>query len=428
MLRSENLLRVLAAVLVGGATVASIVACNTVLGIQDVQLRGGRDGGRKDGSSPDPDPDPDPDPEEDAATNPRAAMLQVALGSQHTCARRPEGTVRCWGDDQQGQTGGGTLATAGYVTSPQDVKGISDAVDIAAGYQHTCVAHKSGKVSCWGFNSDGQLGNGETGNRKPAPVEVSGLTNASAVAAGGNFSCAVRGASGAVVCWGANGSGQLGKGGGSDSSTPVAVSTLSDVVSLSAGERHACAATNAGTVYCWGDGAMNQLGREGGSATPVLVENVTEAVQVAAGKDWTCAVTKSGTVMCWGANELGELGSTAPSPSPPVTVAKLSDAIWVGAGRKHACAARNTGSVVCWGAGGRGQLGDGKTRLPAESQAAFVTTIGVVGAISTGAGNDHACAGSSSNRIFCWGANDRGQLGVGSETDSATPALVPGYP
>jgi alpha-tubulin suppressor-like RCC1 family protein len=420
--------RLLLSGLTAVSILSSLAACNAILGVEDVRLKRSGDSGSEE------DEDVlDPGPESDGEPPPRPNVLQTALGEQHTCARKTDRTVRCWGSDVQGQTGSGGPADGGVVTSPRDVEGITDAVDIASGRNHTCVARESGKVSCWGYNLDGQLGNGQSGNRSATPVDVSGITNAFAVAAGGNFSCALR-ASGSVACWGGNGSGQLGTGNKNPTTTPVAVPKLSGIMAISAGQAHVCAVASSGSVSCWGDGANGQLGsgQATSSSSPVTVDNLPDAVMVAAGERSTCALTKSGSVLCWGANELGQLGTGAPNANPnpaPIVVANLEDATSVSTGRNHACAVRKSGSVVCWGAGSRGQLGDGQPRPDGGgAQASFVVVSGIQNAIGIGAGGEHSCAPLKTNQILCWGANDRGQLGNTTTTSELSPVTVKGYP
>ncbi|MBX3203642.1 MAG: hypothetical protein KF764_01175 [Labilithrix sp.] len=412
-----------------GLLLSSVVACNAILGVEDVRLKRSRDA-----AEPDEDGFIEPDPENDDAEPPsRPNVFQTALGEQHSCARKPDGTVRCWGDDLQGQTGSGGPADGGVVLAPRDVDGVTDATDIASGRNHTCVVRRGGKVACWGYNLDGQLGNGESANRKSTPVDVAGITNAFAVAAGGNFSCALRG-SGSVACWGGNGSGQLGKGDQAPSTTPVAVPGLAGIVAIAAGQAHACAVASSGTVSCWGDGANGQLGsgQATSSSKPVTVDNLPDAVMVAAAERSTCALTRSGSVLCWGANELGQLGTGAANANPnpaPIVVTNLSDAASIWTGRNHACAVRKTGAVVCWGAGSRGQLGDGQPRPDGGgAQASFVPVSGIQTAIGIGAGGDHSCAPTKNNAIVCWGANDRGQLGNATTTSELSPVSVKSYP
>lgn len=413
----------LAALGVAGA----LTACNAIVGVQEVRLR--RDAGLDDSGEEEPDVDVDP-PE---GSTPPENLLEVAPGAQHTCARTPEGAVRCWGDDTQGQTGTGGTADGGLHLEPQAV-GIDDATAIASGKSHTCVVRRGGAISCWGYNLDGQLGNGETNTKSSVPVSVTGLTNAVDVAAGGNFTCALR-SGGSVACWGGNGSGQLGDGTKSTRAAPTSVRDLTDAVAISAGEAHACAVRSGGTVACWGDGFNGQLGNGSApseSQTPVDVPSLTDVATVAAAERSTCALKRDGTVFCWGANERGQLGSgvanTTPNPSP-IVVSGLDDAIALWAGASHACAVRRAGVVVCWGAGSSGQLGDGLLREDASTATPSpVTVSGITNAIGVGTGGAHSCAPNRVGAILCWGANDRGQLGDGTQARQFSPVSVKGYP
>jgi hypothetical protein len=415
---------------------SALAACNAILGVGNVTLQ--RDAGAADHDYID-DPfdsdffDPLPDPDGGPVNRPN--LLQVALGDQHTCARKPDGTVKCWGDALQGQIGSGEGSDGGIVSTAAKVATIEDAIDIAAGRNHTCVVRYGGTVSCWGYNLDGQLGNGESANVRDTPVDVANLTGAVSVAAGGNFSCAVR-SGGTVACWGGNGSGQLGPGGGSGATTPIVVPGLEGVVSMSAGEAHACAVKNDGSVLCWGDGQNGQLGSGSptSSPTPAVVDQLPEALVVAAAERSTCALSKTNMVYCWGANELGQLGNGAANSTPnprPIVVANLADATALSAGKNHVCAVRKTGEVACWGDGLRGQLGDGKGHDGGLPQASLVMVSGIQSAFAVGGGGEHSCAVTRASAISCWGANDRGQLGNGSsgpDTMETAPVPVTGYP
>jgi len=412
-------------------SLAALVACNAILGVEDVRLKkdGGSDSSRDDA--------PDGEDVFQPETGPPDAqnVLEVALGGTHSCARKPEGPVKCWGDDQNGQTGTGGPADAGYLDEPKSVDTVPDAIDVASGKKHTCAVRKTGIVSCWGYNLDGQLGNGQTNTRSPIPVDVTGLGDGVAVAGGGNFSCAIR-KSGGVACWGANGLGQLGNGGTTPSATRVPVSTVTGALALAAGDAHACAVAGNGGVMCWGANEVGQLGNGTSNATPnampVAVQNVTGAVAVVAADRSTCALTKAGGVLCWGANEHGQLGNGTANAGPngtPVAVGNLGDAIAVGAGGAHACAVRRAGNVVCWGAGSSGQLGDGQSRPDAATpQASIVSVSAITNALGVGAGGDHSCAPTRTGTIACWGSNVRGQLGNRSTISESSPVSVMGYP
>jgi alpha-tubulin suppressor-like RCC1 family protein len=181
-----------------------------------------------------------------------------------------------------------------------------------AGSEHTCAAVVGGGVRCWGANFSGQVGDGTNVNRN-APVGVWGLTGAvSVIAAGSEHTCAV--AAGRVKCWGANASGQLGDGTNVNRNTPVDVVGLpANVIAIAAGSEHTCALTVGGAIWCWGANFSGQLG-DGANVNrnaPVSVRGLASGTLVVAGSEHTCALTQGGAVACWGANASGQLGDAS---------------------------------------------------------------------------------------------------------------------
>lgn len=405
---------------------AIVTACAGLVGVEEVTLR--RDSGFADVSEEIDEPVETGG--RDTGPKPLENILEVALGAQHTCARKPDGTVKCWGSNEFDQLGTG--GDAGNFSTPVPVA-ITDAVRISAGKSHTCVVLKSGTVSCWGDNQDGQLGNGQKNNRSAMPVAVVGVTGAVGIACGASFSCALLGGGG-VACWGNGLGGQLGNGSKQIQPNAQPVSMLPDAVAIAAGESHACAVKEAGTIVCWGDGINGQLGNgDQLERTTPAAANVKNVAKVAAAQRSTCALLKDGAVYCWGANELGQVGSGAASSSPnpsPIVVSNLDKAIAVSAGAIHACAAKTGGAVVCWGNGFQGQLGDGNTRLDASTpQPSPVPVQGITSAIGVGTGGNHSCAPTTQGNILCWGENVHGELGtgvVGGQIQS--PEAVKTYP
>lgn len=316
-------------------------------------------------------------------------IVEIAAGTYHTCARRASGAVICWGSNQFGQLGDGSMAhslceypsppAVDCSLTPVAVLGLADAVEIAAGSFHTCARRASGQVMCWG---------GESG---ATPTVVLGLTDAVEIAVGAS-TCARR-ASGEVVCWGGNGAGQLGDGTMTDSPTPVAVSGLTDAVELSAGDGypHACARRASGAVVCWGSNDTGELGdgirhstcigfREFDcSLTPVTVAGLTDAVEISAGSSSTCARRASGEIVCWGLNHVGQFGdgTMTGSPTPVVAAPGLTDAIEISGGMSR-CAVRTTGAVMCWGYNAFGQLGDGSMSHSTCSEDCSLVPVTVV--------------------------------------------------
>jgi len=236
-----------------------------------------------------------------------SGVRTMAAGSGHTCALMTVGAVKCWG---AGYASGSTTPTA----TPVDIPGLSSGVkDIAAGDDQTCVITSVGGAKCWGWNINGQLGNGST-TFSYTPVDVSGLTSGvSAISAGLGFTCAVTSGGGAK-CWGWNEDGQLGNGARSvyPGTTPVDVTGLTSGVSaIAAGSHHTCALTRGGGVKCWGSNDYGQLGNGSrrSSTSPVNVAGLASGVSaIAAGFAHTCALMRAGGIKCWGWN-YGRLGN-----------------------------------------------------------------------------------------------------------------------
>lgn len=182
--------------------------------------------------------------------------VQVSAGHLHTCAVRRTHEVVCWGAPGMGRLG---IAAGAPVSTPQPVPGLMDVIRVSAGLQHTCAVLASGKVKCWGGNASGQLGNTSVAMETSTPVDVEGLTDAVEVSAGDTHTCAVL-ADGKVKCWGGNASGQLGNDAVTPSPTPVTVSDLGGATQASSGVAHSCAQRKPGDVRCWGANANGRLG------------------------------------------------------------------------------------------------------------------------------------------------------------------------
>jgi alpha-tubulin suppressor-like RCC1 family protein len=355
---------------------------------------------------------------EACAENP---LVGVAVGVEHACAWRKDHKVSCWGRNDSGQ-----LGDHSHTPRSRDVPVIfPGAVSVAAGKAHTCAATPAGAVFCWGADDSGQLGDGGGAGRS-LPAAVPGITTAVAVTAGDAFSCAVLSDT-TVTCWGDNSLGQLGDGGAAaPNRRPTAVSGLSGVRALSATRQHACAIRADETLWCWGHNGTGQLGD--GSLVdrpePVQVQSLSAVTRVATGLLHTCAATRAEGLWCWGDNGVGQLGTgtaaTLPTPSPsPVRL--VSNPVAVAAGEAHTCAIRQGGAVLCWGANADGQLGEGSTSaLPIPAPVAELgATADVV------AGGSFSCALDGHGGVFCWGDDHFGQLGLGRVVSRAEPQPVP---
>jgi alpha-tubulin suppressor-like RCC1 family protein len=290
----------------------------------------------------------------------------VAVGQSFTCAA-VSGAAMCWGINDEDMLGiPSTTMTSGV---PVQVMGLTSGVTaVSAGQQAAC-ALASGSVWCWGSNNAYQMGTSSVtiGATIDTPVQVSGLTGAvTSLSVGYSSACAVAG--GSVMCWGFNNEGQLGNGSMMNGVTPVQVTGLTTgATSVSVGFETACAAVG-GNVWCWGWNGHGQLGvpstTMASSTAPVQIAGLTGVTTVSFGAvgNTVCALTSAGGVQCWGQGDSGQLGNggAADSPTPVQVTGLTSGATGISAGYEATCAVVSCG-VQCWGIGAGGALGNGAT-------------------------------------------------------------------
>jgi alpha-tubulin suppressor-like RCC1 family protein len=333
---------------------------------------------------------------------------------------------------------------------------------ISSSGNHTCVLLSTGVVKCWGVNTYGQLGLGDTNHRGDGPGEAastavavdlgSGVT-ATAIAAGSDHTCALL-SSGVVKCWGRNGDGQLGlgdtnsRGDGAnemgDNLSAVDLGSGVTVIAIAAGGYHTCALLSSGAVKCWGynyTGALgsgnysndlgDQPGEMGTNLPAVNLGSGVTATAIAAGLYHTCALLSSDAVKCWGENDDGQLGlgdrnrrgvflDQMGDNLSAVNLGSGVTATAIAAGQYHTCALLSSGAVKCWGENGDGQLGLGDTNSRGDGAnemgdnlltvdlGSGVTATAIVG------GHLHTCALLSTGTVTCWGDDAVAQLGQGA--------------
>jgi alpha-tubulin suppressor-like RCC1 family protein len=322
--------------------------------------------------------------------------VQVVEGDSHSCVLFSDGGVWCWGDNSVGQLGSGMPSSSSTPLDAQALDGVDQGnppTQISAGGDTTCALLSDGSVWCWGSNNQGQLGTGSANSSPNGPtlVPVQAASQV-AVSPGGAFVCALL-VSGGVDCWG---TGYLGDMSLDTNSAPVSAFQLTNATQIAVGNSHACAiVAQAGTpsnvLYCWGDNTDSEIG-EGDvntgafnmhEAAPVVATQVSgctstcpppvQVTGVALGDKYTCVVVAGGTVKCWGDDTFGQLGngttSTIPSPAPE-PVNGLTGVAAIAAGPGRVCAQASAGGISCWG---EGPVGDGSTgAVGTATQVTFV--------------------------------------------------------
>lgn len=397
----------------------------------------------------------------------QSRVRAVVMGWVHACAiLEPSGNPICWGTGTSGRLGTGFNDNRGDNEVPANYPPMSaglPVIQLALGNDHSCLLRNNGTVACWGSGSGGRLGMSSTAS-SPVPsttafVDVFGPAGPSsapsgrvdAIAAGQSFTCALRG-DGGVFCWGLCTNGQCGYGSTAnvgDNEHPFTLGRVSingTATSLTVGTAHVCvtfwhgASTSGPTLLlCWGLNSNGQLGYGHGNAvgdneapeTAGFVEfsstNVHTATLVALGGAHSCAVQNDGRLKCWGSNSVGQLGTATgttrslglaekPSAVSPVAFpyeAATSTIEDVSAGTFHTCAIFSSGNLRCWGEMDGGRLGVPMAIVGDDERLADLAPIHIGGnavALSDGAAN-HVCAVRDDGTSVCWGSGGGAQLG-----------------
>jgi alpha-tubulin suppressor-like RCC1 family protein len=343
------------------------------------------------------------------------------------------GAVYGWMDDDTGQIGIGTVIPQYHFPIPVQTympAGVTS-IAVAAGQSHSLILTSTGSVYAVGLNGRGQLGDGKTtSTTMPVKASLPAGVTVTAVAAGWDDSLALT-STGSVYAWGYNVDGELGNGTLAQSDVPVLVNLPAglDVVAIAAGQYHSLAVASSGAVYSWGNNVDGQLGNgtTTNSELPVLVDLPDDVVATAvgAGDNHSVIATSTGAVYDWGKNVYGQLGNgtTTQSDTPvPAQVPTGVSIVSVVAGGisptatspegDYTLALTSTGAIYAWGSGATGELGNGtknSSLVPTPTSLPAGVTATVIGA---GPGYAHAL--SSNGDIYQWG-------GPGSLNPTPTP-------
>ena len=360
----------------------------------------------------------------------------LATGSGHSCAILDNGSAMCWGHDNYGQLGDGGDTT--NINKPTTYVSIEDGQSITQIYakqSRTCIVLNDNTASCWGFNENGQAGDDST-NRYKSPstkVQFPDGKRVKSMGMGLKHTCAIL-EDDTLTCWGLDSHGALGNGNSdtSDKYTPQTITTPSDrkVVKVEPGATHTCILLDDGGVMCWGRDNLGQLGNGDTSDTIHAPSSNVElpegraATDLSVGDHHSCALLDNGSIACWGQNNHGQLGDNTTTNRPIPIYPHLpagSLAVSVAVGPFNTCAILENSSLYCWGHNGYGRLGIGVTG------GVYTTPMFVEGPtdiVDLSVNYDHTCGLSENGSISCWARGKYGQLGNGQWGDKNTLQLV----
>ena len=360
--------------------------------------------------------------------NTPTGITAIAAGDYHSMALRNDGTLWVWGSNGSGRLGIGNTTQK---NSPVQVTTLTNVASMAGGSAFSLASKTDGTVWAWGSNTNGQLGDGTTTSRT-TPGQILSLSGISNVVAGDSQSFALT-ASGLLYAWGNNGSGRLGDGTTTQRLSPMQTASGINSVSASSGVGHTLALSSTSQLFGWGDNLNGQLG-DGTSTqrtSPISIPSLSNVIMSASGAYFSLGLRADGTVLAWGSNDSGQLGDgTIGMGLAPTQVTAPSEALavdtvrTVAAGSFHTVALGSNGMVWAWGLNSSGQLGDATTTertLPSQ-------VVGLRNIKAVAAGEYHTIALTNDGTVLAWGQNKLGQLGNGLYSDSSSfgPVMVAG--
>ncbi len=336
-----------------------------------------------------------------------------------SCAIGDNGLLYCWG--------WGLTSTPTAIALPDNVTSVTA---VTSSNDLLCIIGNNGRAYCRGHNSEGQLGDGTVSDHATFETVTmpAGVTSFVGISAGSYHACALAN-TGRAYCWGDNGSGIVGDGSTTDRLVPTAVTLPTGVdgfTKISTGGYNVCALGTNRRVYCWGEGSYGGMGNGTNTATNTTPQLVNLPVGVnyftdISSQATNCAIGDNGLNYCWGWNNNGQVGDGANSNRNVPTAVTMPALVTSFSKIGNTCGiVSSTSNLYCWGNNTYGQIGDGSLENRLVPVAANLPT-GVKYYTSFAQSDNNTCAIGDNGQAYCWGQNNNGQLGDGTQIDNPEP-------
>ncbi len=362
----------------------------------------------------------------DGVCIPPSEVTSIMGGTSHSCAIRG-GELFCWGTSTIGEIGNGSMT--GVSDSPVRIATETDWSRVDGQARTTCAISDSGEVRCWGSNSAGQLGIGSSVAGMPTPQRINSAFSFSDMSVGNEHACAVTTGS-RIQCWGRNDELAVSGTGPATITVPTPYDDGLAFGVIELGGRFSCGF--AGGLLCWGDDSYATMARGEPfppTPIPVLIPGTFRAF--GGGNFHACAIDSANQLGCWGKNladgaSNSEFATGVPDDGVIVATPFLIDGVFANDvdASNHTCALTTEGQIVCFGPNRRGQLGNGNMTSTPVPQRLEPPREGGGGWTLVRLGQQHSCAADRAGGLWCWGANDMLQLGVGGSEDRLVPTRV----
>jgi alpha-tubulin suppressor-like RCC1 family protein len=350
---------------------------------------------------------------------PPATLSSISAGLGYFCAVNTKGQVICWGQNDEGELGLGTITPR---ETPSTLPGITTALQVSSSDYSSCILLANGNVKCWGWGDSNRLGTGNTAS-SASPVDVLGVSNAIQISVGTWQACALI-QTGEIKCWGSAGQGGLGNGDRTITNQTVTVNGIDNAIQIVSIAENTCALLADKQIKCWGPGSYGQLGNGADqlSSIPVTVAGINDAVSITGAHYTFCARLESGITKCWGRNDAGQIrGNLVGQTTTPLTVTAAANRPRIFVGDKNVCIDMSNG-INCYGDNTLGQLGVGNTTASPESR----SPIGVTTVLDMDIASFTMCAIEVDAELKCWGSNISNVITPG-DSDHYTPVTSYGF-